>query len=131
MIAAGVRLGRPRELPDGVVDRISTTRREGKSLRAIAASLNDDGVPTAHGGAGWHASTVRAVLASAVPGHRPLPRGERGGGEPGSPDPHAAYALRPAYYEATAGRRSRLSVARWYFSKRRVTRRSSSKVPRP
>lgn len=69
--AAGVRLGRPRELPDGVVARISTARQAGESLRAIAARLNDDGVPTAHGGASWHASTVRAVLASGGPGPAP------------------------------------------------------------
>lgn len=32
------------------------------TLAAIAKRLNHDGVATAHGGAQWHASTVRAVL---------------------------------------------------------------------
>jgi DNA invertase Pin-like site-specific DNA recombinase len=61
---AGVRLGRPRDLPLDVIARISRERDSGSSLRAIAAGLNDDGVATAHGGARWHASTVRAVLSS-------------------------------------------------------------------
>lgn len=65
--AAGVRLGRPRQVPDDVVDRIGAERAAGGSLRGIARGLNADGVPTAHGGARWHASTVRAVLASAQP----------------------------------------------------------------
>jgi hypothetical protein len=46
------------------VDRIVAERDSGWSLRAIADGLNVKGVPTAHGGARWHASTVRAVLAS-------------------------------------------------------------------
>jgi hypothetical protein len=32
------------------------------TLAAIAAKLNKEEVPTAHGGRRWHASTVRAVL---------------------------------------------------------------------
>jgi DNA invertase Pin-like site-specific DNA recombinase len=63
--AAGVRLGRRYELPRDVAQRILDARREGKSLRAIAASLNDEGVPTAHPeGVQWYASTVRAVITS-------------------------------------------------------------------
>lgn len=61
--AAGVRLGRPRELPASVVQRIARERADGGSLRAIAERLNGDEIPTAHGGTRWHASTVRAVLA--------------------------------------------------------------------
>ena len=34
------------------------------ALRAIAADLNAENVPTARGGSKWHASTVKAVLAS-------------------------------------------------------------------
>jgi hypothetical protein len=34
----------------------------GLSLRQIAHGLNDDGVATGHGGARWHASTVKVVL---------------------------------------------------------------------
>lgn len=58
----GVRLGRPPELPENVRRRIRRMRGRGMSLRAIAAKLNAEGVPTAHGGTRWHASTIRAVI---------------------------------------------------------------------
>jgi DNA invertase Pin-like site-specific DNA recombinase len=58
----GVRLGRPPSVSADVVQRIRRERKAGKSLRAIADGLNDDGVERAHGGAMWHASTVKAVL---------------------------------------------------------------------
>lgn len=61
----GVRLGRPRALPSAVVERVVRERKAGRSLRAVAADLNAEGVPTAQGGARWYASTVRAVAASA------------------------------------------------------------------
>lgn len=61
--AAGVRLGRPQQLPDDVVQRIVREHAAGASLRAICRSLDADGVPTARGGQ-WHAATVRAVLGS-------------------------------------------------------------------
>ncbi len=60
----GVHLGRPAVLPTDVVDRIRDLRLRGASLRAIAEELNSTGVPTAHGGRRWHASTVSAVLTS-------------------------------------------------------------------
>lgn len=66
----GVRLGRPPSLSADVVKRIKGERKAGKSLRAIADGLNGDGVPTGHGGAKWHASTVRSVLESV--GKRPV-----------------------------------------------------------
>ena len=62
--AQGVRLGRPSRLPREVVEQIVNARAGGYSLRAIAMRLNASGVPTAQGGASWHASTVRAVLGS-------------------------------------------------------------------
>ena len=62
--AEGVRLGRPPALPDDVRSRIRAEREEGKTLRAIAAALNDDHVATAHGGKAWYPSSVRAVLTS-------------------------------------------------------------------
>ncbi len=58
----GVRLGRPSTVPQEVIERISRERASGKSLRAIAAGLTSDGVPTAHGGKAWHASTVKSLL---------------------------------------------------------------------
>lgn len=59
----GVRLGRPSVLTSAVVARIVHERNTGASLRTIAAALTAEGVPTAHGGATWYASTVRKVLA--------------------------------------------------------------------
>ncbi|WP_341271760.1 recombinase family protein [Mycobacterium lehmannii] len=59
----GVRLGRPSALPVAVVTRIVTARLAGTSLRAIAAELTADAIPTATGGR-WHASTVRVVIES-------------------------------------------------------------------
>lgn len=60
--AEGVRLGRPRTLAPEVAERVWRMHRRGATLRKIAARLNTDEVPTAHGGALWHASTVSAVL---------------------------------------------------------------------
>jgi DNA invertase Pin-like site-specific DNA recombinase len=60
--AQGVRLGRPSSLPREVVARIVRERRGGASLSAIADGLNDEGVPTAHGGSRWWPATVRKVL---------------------------------------------------------------------
>lgn len=60
----GVRLGRPRQMPEATLDRIVGERAEGGTLKAIADGLNRDGVPTARGGAQWYPSTVRAALQS-------------------------------------------------------------------
>jgi DNA invertase Pin-like site-specific DNA recombinase len=64
--AQGVRLGRPRVMPDKVVRRIVRLREGGATLRAIADTLNAEDVPTAHGGSQWHAATVRKVLLSSA-----------------------------------------------------------------
>lgn len=61
----GVRLGRPRTMPDDVVERIRAARRAGLPLRHIAEALNEAAVPTSQGGSRWHASTVKAVLDAA------------------------------------------------------------------
>jgi DNA invertase Pin-like site-specific DNA recombinase len=45
--AAGVRLGRPRVIPDQIVARIVAERTAGRTLRAIVDGLNGDAVPTA------------------------------------------------------------------------------------
>lgn len=60
--AQGVKLGRPRSMPENVRRRIRRMRDAGASLSAIAVTLNADRTPTAHGGARWYASTIRAVL---------------------------------------------------------------------
>lgn len=62
--AAGVRLGRPSEVPMEVLDRIANARAMGRSLRGIAADFTDAGVPTIRGGTGWSASSVQSILAS-------------------------------------------------------------------
>ncbi len=62
--AAGVRLGRPRQLSDDTVQRIVQDRSAGASLAAIAEALNADAVPTSQGGQRWYRSTVQAVLRS-------------------------------------------------------------------
>lgn len=64
--AQGVRLGRPQVLADDVVRRVVDEQRAGRSLRAIAAGLTADGVPTARGGAAWSSSSVQSVLRSQV-----------------------------------------------------------------
>jgi DNA invertase Pin-like site-specific DNA recombinase len=64
--AQGVKLGRPRTLPDVLRERIRQMRKAGQSLPKIAETLNAEGVPTARGGQRWYASTVRAVLSQAA-----------------------------------------------------------------
>jgi hypothetical protein len=55
-------VGRRRILPDHVAEHIASERNAGRTLAQIARGLNADHVPTAHGGAQWWPSTVRAVL---------------------------------------------------------------------
>ena len=54
--------GRRPAIPIDIVARIRARRSSGHSFRRIADELTADGVPTAHGGARWWASTVRATL---------------------------------------------------------------------
>jgi len=54
--------GRPAVTPPELVERLRLERAAGKSLGQIAQGLNADATPTAHGGARWWPSTVRAVL---------------------------------------------------------------------
>jgi hypothetical protein len=56
------RPGRRAAIPPSIVDRIRAEHAAGRSLSQIARGLNTDRVPTAHGGAQWWPSTVRAVL---------------------------------------------------------------------
>jgi DNA invertase Pin-like site-specific DNA recombinase len=50
MRAQGVKLGRPRVVPQRVVNRIVRERKADRSLAAIADRLNADGVAAALGG---------------------------------------------------------------------------------
>jgi DNA invertase Pin-like site-specific DNA recombinase len=61
--AAGIRLGRPRTVPARVRDRIRRERASGRTLQAIAAGLERDGVSTGQGGRRWWPSTVRLIAA--------------------------------------------------------------------
>lgn len=64
--ALGVSLGRPLAVSAAVIDRITTMRSDGQSLRSIALQLNEEGVRGGHGGA-WYAPTVlRALQARGV-----------------------------------------------------------------
>ena len=54
--------GRPPRVPPAIIERITTERAAGNTFRRIAAELNADLIPTAHDGAQWWPSTVRAVL---------------------------------------------------------------------
>lgn len=65
--AAGVRLGRPRTLPESTDDLVLTLRRSGLTLPAIAGRLSVLGVPTGQGGR-WHPTTVRRILLRALDG---------------------------------------------------------------
>jgi DNA invertase Pin-like site-specific DNA recombinase len=62
--AEGVHIGRPRALPAEIFERIITERDAGRSFASIADTLNASSIPTAHGGAKWHPSTVRSVVVS-------------------------------------------------------------------
>jgi hypothetical protein len=59
--------GRPRLVPAEVIERIRTERADGASLQRIAAGLNANRTPTAHGGARWWPSTIRSALARSDP----------------------------------------------------------------
>lgn len=48
-----------------IIERMRDMRENGATLRAIADTLNGDGVPSKRGGA-WYASSVRCVLENAV-----------------------------------------------------------------
>jgi hypothetical protein len=59
--------GRPTALAAPIVERIQAEHANGKTLAEIARRLNAEEVPTAHGGAQWWPSTVRAVLGRQAP----------------------------------------------------------------
>jgi DNA invertase Pin-like site-specific DNA recombinase len=59
----GVKLGRPRSVPDAVRARIARERRDGRTLQGICDRLTADGVPSGHGGR-WQPNTVRRIALS-------------------------------------------------------------------
>jgi DNA invertase Pin-like site-specific DNA recombinase len=62
--AAGVRLGRPTLLAQGIVERIVADTAKGMTPSAIARAYTSEGVLTATGKSTWYPSTIKAVLAS-------------------------------------------------------------------
>lgn len=66
--ASGKRLGAPPMSEKVSLDRVVELRQQGLSLRAIAARLNEEGVPTAKGGQ-WWTKTVAAALEQAGGAH--------------------------------------------------------------
>lgn len=60
--AEGVKLGRPTVTSPETLSLIQSLRSEGQSFGRIARKLNEDGVPTSHGGKRWYPSTVSAML---------------------------------------------------------------------
>jgi DNA invertase Pin-like site-specific DNA recombinase len=65
----GVRLGRPRTLPDAVVERIVRDHDDGATWSALARAFEEEGVPRAHSGKRWYPATVRAVYLAAARRH--------------------------------------------------------------
>ena len=59
--AAGVRLGRPREMSDEAVTRIYELHRAGYRVKHIADALNEEGIPTPRGGRWWSDGVKRAI----------------------------------------------------------------------
>ena len=53
-------------MPKAVVSRMRRYEAKGLSYAAIAERLNAAGVPTAEGGQGWYAATVRYALGNAA-----------------------------------------------------------------
>lgn len=59
-----VRFGRLPVLPEDVVTAIRADFAGGRSMNAIAKSLNERNVPTAHGGKAWYAATIKRMIES-------------------------------------------------------------------
>lgn len=62
----GIRIGRPRVMPARTRKRIKRERESGRSFASIASGLNEDAVPTCHGGERWHPSTIHKALSSST-----------------------------------------------------------------
>jgi DNA invertase Pin-like site-specific DNA recombinase len=60
--SAGIKLGRPVEIPSEIRGRIRAMRASGATLAAIVAALTAEGIPTARGGSRWQIATIERVL---------------------------------------------------------------------
>jgi DNA invertase Pin-like site-specific DNA recombinase len=58
----GIDLGPKSLIDEAIRQKIFIEHSAGTSYRNIAKSLNDQGIPTAHSGEMWHASTVRNIF---------------------------------------------------------------------
>lgn len=58
----GIKIGRPSRVSDETRSRIFDLRKAGKTLKAIADILTNEGVPTGHGAKAWGYSSVRTIL---------------------------------------------------------------------
>jgi DNA invertase Pin-like site-specific DNA recombinase len=58
----GVRLGRPPTVDAATRMRVRRMRSRGCSFATIAEKLNEERVPTAHGGKRWYPATVRSLV---------------------------------------------------------------------
>jgi len=58
--AQGIKLGKPRQVPVDVANRIRSERSSGRTLKAIADSLNADSITTPSGGP-WSHALVRKI----------------------------------------------------------------------
>lgn len=63
--AEGAKFGRAILVPVPIRKRILAEHASGRGWSAIAAALNDDAIPTVHGGAKWYPATVRKMVLSA------------------------------------------------------------------
>jgi DNA invertase Pin-like site-specific DNA recombinase len=71
--AEGVKLGRPRALPNEIAVRILDETRAGQTPTEIARGLNADGVPTARGAAEWKPVVVRQIVKSRLKDEEAVP----------------------------------------------------------
>lgn len=62
--AAGVRLGRPGQIPAAVLRFIAAGRADNISFQKLADLLNKEDTPTPQGGKVWYAGTVRGAFLS-------------------------------------------------------------------
>ena len=79
--AAGVRLGRPRLVPDEVCQQIQRLREEGLTWQRISDRLNEEQLPTGQGRGRWYPASARTALVAYErdPDYGPLHRQPMGG----------------------------------------------------